>query len=57
MMIPQILPQDAEIEVTFKENGQEQTLTASISDKKEWEKGHTVIYTLSYSPEVIDYTF
>ena len=47
MMIPQILPQDAEIEVTFKENDQEQTLTASISDKKEWEKGHTVVYTIS----------
>ena len=47
MMIPQTLPQDAEIEVTFMEDGQEQTLTASISDKKEWEKGHTVIYTIS----------
>ena len=47
MMIPQILPEDAEIEVTFKENDQEQTLTASISDKKEWEKGHTVVYTIS----------
>ena len=47
MMIPQTLPQDAEIEVTFMEDGQEQTLTASISDKKEWEKGHTIIYTIS----------
>ena len=47
MMIPQILPQDAEIEVTFMENGQKQILTASISDKKEWKKGHTVIYTIS----------
>ena len=57
MMIPQTLPQNAEIEVTFKENDQEQTLTASISDKKEWEKGHTVVYTISHSPEVIEYTF
>ena len=47
MMIPQTLPDGAEIEVTFMENGQEQTLTASISDKKEWEKGHTIIYTIS----------
>ena len=47
MMIPQTLPQDAEIEVKFMENGQKQTLTASISDKKEWKKGHTVIYTIS----------
>ena len=47
MMIPQTLPDGAEIEVTFMENGQKQTLTASISDKKEWEKGHTVIYTIS----------
>ena len=57
MMIPQTLPEGAEIEVKYKdENGQEQILTASISGK-EWPKGHTVIYTLSYSPEVIDYTF
>ena len=47
MMIPQTLPQDAEIEVKFMENGQKQTLTASISDKKEWKKGHTVVYTIS----------
>ena len=47
MMIPQTLPDGAEIEVTFTEDGQEQTLTASISDKKEWEKGHTVTYTIS----------
>lgn len=47
MMIPQTLPDGAEIEVKFTEDGQEQTLTASISDKKEWEKGHTVIYTIS----------
>ena len=53
MMIPQTLPEDAEIEVTFMEDGQEQTLTASISDKKEWEKGHTVVYTISRT-EVIE---
>ena len=47
MMIPQTLPDSAEIEVIFTENGQKQTLTASISDKKEWEKGHTIIYTIS----------
>ena len=47
MMIPQTLPDGAEIEVIFTENGQKQTLTASISDKKEWEKGHTIIYTIS----------
>ena len=46
MMIPQTPPEGAEIEVKYKdENGQEQTLTASISGK-EWPKGHTVIYTL-----------
>ena len=53
MMIPQTLPEDAAIEVTFMEDGQEQTLTASISDKKEWEKGHTVVYTISRT-EVIE---
>ena len=45
MMIPQTLPDGAEIEVNFTEDGQEQTLTASISGK-DWPKGHTVTYTL-----------
>ena len=45
MMIPQTLPDGAEIEVNFTEDSQEQTLTASISGK-EWPKGHTVTYTL-----------
>ena len=58
MMIPQTLPDGAEIEVKYKdEDGREQTLTASISDKKEWMKGYTVVYKISYSPEVIEYTF
>ena len=57
MMIPQTLPDGAEIEVKYKdENNQEQILTASISGK-EWPKGHTVVYKVSYSPEVIEYTF
>ena len=46
MMIPQTLPDDAEIEVTFTENGQTQKLTANISGH-EWLKGHTVIYKIS----------
>lgn len=46
MMIPQMLPESAEIEVAFMENGQKQTLTASIGGK-EWLKGHTVVYKIS----------
>lgn len=56
MMIPQTLPDGAEIEVKYKdEDGREQTLTASISDKKEWMKGHTVVYTISRT-EVMEET-
>ena len=54
MMIPQMLPEGAEIEVTFMENGQEQTLMASIGgSRNEWKKGHTMIYTISRT-EVIE---
>ena len=57
MMIPQTLPDGAEIEVKYKdEDGREQTLTASISDKKEWMKGYTVVYTISRT-EVMEETY
>ena len=55
MMIPQTLPQNAAIEVIYKdENDQPQTLTANIGGK-EWLKGHTVIYKVSR--EQIEYEF
>ena len=53
MMIPQELPEDAMIEVKYKsEGGQEKEYTASIGGK-EWQKGHTVVYTLSKT-EIIE---
>lgn len=53
MMIPQKLPEDAMIEVKYKnEGGQEKNYTASIGGK-EWQKGHTVVYTLSKT-EIIE---
>lgn len=53
MMIPQELPEDAKIEVKYKsEGGQEKKYTASIGGE-EWQKGHTVVYTLSKT-EIIE---
>lgn len=53
MMIPQELPESAIIEVKYKsEGGQEKKYTASIGGK-EWQKGHTVVYTLSKT-EIIE---
>ena len=53
MMIPQELPEDAMIEVKYKsEGGQEKKYTAGIGGK-EWQKGHTVVYTLSKT-EIIE---
>lgn len=53
MMIPQELPESAMIEVKYKsEGGQEKNYTASIGGK-EWQKGHTVVYTLSKT-EIIE---
>ena len=53
MMIPQELPEDAMIEVKYKsEGGQEKEYTAGIGGK-EWQKGHTVVYTLSKT-EIIE---
>lgn len=53
MMIPQKLPEDAIIEVNYKsEGGQEKKCTAGIGGK-EWQKGHTVVYTLSKT-EIIE---
>lgn len=53
MMIPQVLPESAMIEVKYKSEGeQEKKYTASIGGK-EWQKGHTVVYTLSKT-EIIE---
>lgn len=53
MMIPQVLPESAMIEVKYKsEEGQEKKYTAGIGGK-EWQKGHTVVYTLSKT-EIIE---
>lgn len=53
MMIPQELPEGAMIEVKYKsEGGQEKKYIASIGGK-EWQKGHTVVYTLSKT-EIIE---
>lgn len=53
MMIPQVLPESAMIEVKYKsEGGQEKKYTAGIGGK-EWQKGHTVVYTLSKT-EIIE---
>ena len=58
MMIPQTLPEDATIEVTYKdeESGEEQTLIASIAEK-EWTKGYTVTYILSRMEILEEYHF
>ena len=54
MMLPQALSEDAELEIEI--DGQ--TLSAPIGGEgKAWKQGTTVIYNISYTPEVIDYTF
>ena len=44
MMIPQILAGNAELEVTFSDGT---VLTGGLSDKTDWEIGHTVVYKIS----------
>ena len=52
MMLPQILPEGAEVEVVFRDGmtGEARTLDASIAGS-EWPRGKTVTYKLSISPE------
>lgn len=51
MMLPQILPDGAIVEVKFvNANNEDRTLTASIG-KAEWKMGTTVTYKLSITPE------
>ena len=52
MMLPQTLPDDAEVEVVFLDqtSGQERTLSASIAGTQ-WPQGKTVTYKLSITPE------
>ena len=52
MMLPQTLPDGAEIQIVFLDNatGTERTLTASIAGS-EWPMGKTVTYKISISPE------
>lgn len=44
MMIPQVLAENAELEITFSDGT---VLTGSLSGKTDWEIGHTVIYKIS----------
>lgn len=52
MMLPQTLPDGAEVEVVFidRTSGQERTLSASIAGTQ-WPQGKTVTYSLSITPE------
>lgn len=51
MMLPQILPAGATVEVVFvNANNEDRTLTASIGNT-EWKMGTTVTYKLSITPE------
>lgn len=52
MMLPQMLPDGAEVEVVFLDqtSGQERTLSASIAGTQ-WPQGKTVTYSLSITPE------
>lgn len=52
MMLPQTLPDGAEVEVVFQDgtSGQERTMSASIAGTQ-WPQGKTVTYTLSITPE------
>lgn len=52
MMLPQTLPDGAEVEVVFQDgtSGQERTMSASIVGTQ-WPQGKTVTYKLSITPE------
>lgn len=52
MMLPQTLPDGAEVEVVFHDgtSGQERTMSASIAGTQ-WPQGKTVTYKLSITPE------
>lgn len=52
MMLPQTLPDGAEVEVVFQDgtSGQERTMSASIAGTQ-WPQGKTVTYKLSITPE------
>lgn len=54
MMIPQTLPDDAEIEITFlhSNTGKEETLKASLADA-EWAMGQTNNYLISITPDYL----
>lgn len=47
MMIPQVLAENAELQVTITDNGTEQTLHGKLSGKTNWNIGCTVIYKIS----------
>ena len=52
MMLPQTLPDGAEVEVVFQDgtSGQERSMSASIAGTQ-WPQGKTVTYSLSITPE------
>ena len=52
MMIPQVLGENATLEVEFSDG---KTLTGKLHGKTDWEIGHTVIYKISKTK--IDYVF
>ena len=55
MMMPQTLPEGAQIEVVFNDGAADHTLTANINGKT-WAKGTTVTYRISTSSINWDYT-
>ena len=56
MMLPQTLPDGAQIEVVFNDGAADHTLTANIGGTK-WVQGTTITYRLSTTSINWDYTF
>ncbi|MDE5886254.1 MAG: fimbrillin family protein [Muribaculaceae bacterium] len=49
LLIPQTLPENAQISITFDFNGEEKILTSSL-DGTVWTEGKTVVYRISANP-------
>ena len=55
ILMPQTLPNNAEIDVTINDGGLDRVLPISIGGTAEWKPGYTVTYSLSTSQEEGDY--
>lgn len=55
MMLPQTLPDGAEIEVVYNDGSSDQTLTASIAGT-DWGQGEMVVYRISHEDIVCEPT-